>query len=213
MTRILIVEDHPIVQRALSDMIAMAAAGIETVCSADLRDALRRLGPTRPRVDLAVVDLHLPDARNATVIDALRARAPALPLVVFSAAVEPTIEAHAMAAGALAVLGKDTAPAVLHATILKALDAAGARGPSAGAPATPAPPAEAPAPNGRVRLTLRERDVLRLLVAGRRNLEIGRHLGLAPGTVRAHVSNVLLKMGARNRVEAVIAADRVDPPL
>jgi DNA-binding NarL/FixJ family response regulator len=55
-------------------------------------------------------------------------------------------------------------------------------------------------------LTDRETDVLRLMVAGYSNREIAEAIHLAPGTIKNHVSNVLLKLGVRDRTRAVIRA-------
>jgi len=55
-------------------------------------------------------------------------------------------------------------------------------------------------------LTARERDVLALVGAGLSNAEIGRRLHLVEGTVKAHVSTILTRLNAKNRVQAAIVA-------
>jgi len=59
-----------------------------------------------------------------------------------------------------------------------------------------------------VRLSPRERDVLRLVVAGRSNEKIGEGLSIDAGTARNHVSHILTKMGVDNRVQAAVRAVR-----
>ena len=57
-------------------------------------------------------------------------------------------------------------------------------------------------------LTRREREVLRLMVVGKSNKEIGSSLDVTEGTVRVHVNHILAKLGVTGRVEAIMAAAR-----
>ena len=113
-------------------------------------------------------------------------------------------------AGASGFLVKDIAPADLAAgvrtgaagnallapSVVRRLMEDFARRPPPGA----RPPAELDA------LTEREREVLRLIGRGLSNAEIAAELYLGETTVKTHVSNVLAKLGLRDRVQAVVAA-------
>lgn len=57
-------------------------------------------------------------------------------------------------------------------------------------------------------LTVREQNVLRLMTAGRSNKQIARQLGIAVGTVKAHIKSILAKLDASSRGEAVAVAQR-----
>ncbi|WP_253209253.1 helix-turn-helix domain-containing protein, partial [Streptomyces niphimycinicus] len=82
--------------------------------------------------------------------------------------------------------------------------AAGPAGPAgSAAPAAPADPAE------ELGLTPRERDVLRLVAAGRSNRQIAEELFISPKTASVHVSNILAKLGVSGRGEAAAVAHRL----
>lgn len=62
--------------------------------------------------------------------------------------------------------------------------------------------------NFRNRLSKRETDVLLLIKDGLKNPQIAKHLGLSSKTIENHVRNILQKLGAKNRTEAVVIAVR-----
>jgi DNA-binding NarL/FixJ family response regulator len=89
------------------------------------------------------------------------------------------------------------AAAVLLAALQQAFGTVAARRPAAGeAVDTPAP----------TRMSPRQREVLRLVAAGRSNKQIALDLGVSPATVKTHVACVLATIGARNRTDAAIKA-------
>lgn len=71
------------------------------------------------------------------------------------------------------------------------------------------PPAAPPSTDMPVRLTSREREVLRLVAAGMSNAEIAAELFISPKTASVHVSNILRKLGVKNRVQVAVVAVRV----
>jgi two-component system NarL family response regulator len=107
---------------------------------------------------------------------------------------------QALRAGARAYLLKDAS----RAELLEAVEAVH-RGESRIPPEVAAKLAEHVAGQD---LTPRELDVLREIVAGRSNKEIGRELSLSEGTVKFHVNNILAKLGASDRTQAATLAIR-----
>ena len=71
------------------------------------------------------------------------------------------------------------------------------------------PPPDADQPTGPYGLTARQIDVLRMLASGGSNKEIARAMGISPGTVKNHLNAIFAKMGAGNRVQAVMMAQAV----
>ncbi|MEV0198042.1 response regulator transcription factor [Nonomuraea sp. NPDC050691] len=197
MIRILVAEHLPLVRRGL-----VAALGAEPgmrvvaeVCGAeDVVPAALASG-----ADTAVVDLDLPGAGGLPVVAALHDKAPGCRALVLSAQPSPGQVRRAFAAHALGFMSLDVAPERL---------ADGLRQVAAGRRAVDSELAAAALQSAANPLTRRELDVLRAAAGGAPSAEIADQLCLSVGTVRNHLSRVICKTGARNRVDAIrIASD------
>jgi DNA-binding NarL/FixJ family response regulator len=154
--------------------------------------------------DVLVMDPVLPDASGFEVCQQLRARAPDLRVVVLVSRVEERVVVAAVRAGATSVLSK-RAPLD---DICRAVRAAAAGEPLLDAPATAAllghvRRQHAPADAGEA-LTDVERRVLRLVVDGRTNREIGQTLSLGEKTVKTHLARAFAKLHVTRRAQAAV---------
>ncbi len=116
-TRILVVDDDPVMRRLLSD--TLGRAGHSVVLAGSAADALREAAEQEPA--LAIVDLVLPDGDGIELLGQLKASWPALPAIVITAYVEPRSVVEAMRRGALDYLAKPIDADVLLSTCRAAL--------------------------------------------------------------------------------------------
>jgi two-component system, NarL family, response regulator LiaR len=200
MVRVMLVDDHQVVRDGLAMLLANED-GIEVVGSfGSGRVAVSECDRLRP--DVVVMDLSMPELDGTRATRLIRERLPQTQVLVLTSYLEEDLLHDALEAGAcgylLKSIGKDELTAALRAA---------ARGEPTVDPA--ALPLLLKA-RGRQRLgddlTTRELDVLALLVSGMTNQEISDDLGIGPGTVRAHVSSILAKLGVSNRTEAAVTA-------
>jgi len=209
LVRVLIVEDHPIVADGLrlalsrnDDMTVIGAA-------ATVAEAARLAAQVSPTV--VVIDYHLPDGTGADAAAAIRAVAPQAAFIVLTADTSDDTMLSAIEAGVSGYVVKSEAAADIVDAVRRA--AAGEMlippGILAGLLARQRLRAEREAHRRalRERLTPREVEVLQLLAAGLDNRVIADRLGLSLATVRVHVQNVIEKLGAHSRLEAVVRAN------
>ncbi|MFC4149495.1 response regulator transcription factor [Micromonospora mangrovi] len=160
----------------------------------DLLTVVRRC---RPDVVVLALTPELPDP--VAVVAGITVEVPDTAVLVMSHRWSPALVEAALAAGARGLIGKDGSLVDLVRAI-RAL-AAGERAIDPAAAVAVLSPREVP-------LTARELDVLRVAAEGLPLKEIAARLFLAHGTVRNHLSAILRKTGARNRMEAVWRARR-----
>ncbi|QYC43997.1 Transcriptional regulatory protein DegU [Nonomuraea coxensis DSM 45129] len=193
MIRILIAEHLPLVRRGLLATLG-AEPGLRVVAEVghaeEVAPAARVSDP-----DVAVVDLDLP---GPPVVAELAEQVPSCRTLILSARPDPGQVRRALAGPALGIMSLRVAPERL---------ADGVRQVAAGRRAVEAELAVAALHGERNPLTRRELDVLRIAAEGARSTEIADQLFLSVGTVRNHLSRIMCKTGARNRVDAVRIAN------
>jgi DNA-binding NarL/FixJ family response regulator len=158
-------------------------------------EALRLID--RRSFDVILVDYRLPGRSGLELIRELRAGGNHTPAVLITAAAETGLNERAREAGAQGAAMKSSS----GADLITALRAA-----ATGVPRFS--PAHPERPQGQRPLAPRERDVLRLVAAGRTNPEIAAELGLSTETVKTLLERINDKLGARRRAEAVAIAER-----
>jgi DNA-binding NarL/FixJ family response regulator len=206
--RTLLVEDETLVRQGIRKLLELDPRIEIAAEAADGEEALRRIGEDRP--DVVLLDVRMPKLDGLGVLRALRDRPDAPPCLVLTTFDDRALALEAIREGARGYLRKDvTLPELV--TAVETLAAGGTHLQPAltaalleGARAHPLP--SAPAPVLVEPLTPRETEVLRLMAAAYTNREIAEALGTAEGTVKIHVSNVLAKLGARDRTQAVLRA-------
>ncbi|MDD7939476.1 response regulator transcription factor [Actinomycetospora lutea] len=191
-TVVLVVDDHRVFTDALRASLERQRDVAAVVVAHSVGEALAHA--RRTALDAAIVDLDLPDGSGLDVVAALRELRPATRTIVLTAHARCDLAERAVAAGAAAFLAKEgTLDRVLAALR---------------APVPAAPVVDAAVPPGRVELTPRECDVLRLLGQGREPARIATELKLSLHTVRGHVKTLMAKLDAHSQLEAVVAAHR-----
>lgn len=197
--RVLIVDDEHLVREGIAALLALQP-GIEVIGVAENgSDAIELAWAPHP--DVVLMDVRMPGMDGVEAAGILRARAKVLMLTTFD---DDDYIVRALRAGASGYLLKDLPAAELAQAVR--LVHAGVDQYSATVSGRLAalvrPPLAAPT----IELTPRELEVLRLVAGGAANREIARAMYLSEGTVKNHVSNILSRLGVRDRTQAAIYA-------
>jgi DNA-binding NarL/FixJ family response regulator len=197
--RVFVVDDHPVVVQGVN-MLVRGDPRLQVVGDArSAGEALRVLPELSP--DVVLLDLRLPDMLASESARRIRALLPTAKILVFTAHAEHPALQVAMESGAHGVLLKDVANADLVDAIIRVF-----RGETVLDPRL-VPDNTAWHPEAKTgQLTKREYEILRRVAMGETNPEIAENLMLSRNTVKTYLQSALQKLGARNRIDAIVKA-------
>ncbi|MDS1269848.1 response regulator transcription factor [Lipingzhangella sp. LS1_29] len=207
MTRVVVVDDQTLVRQGIRGLLDVA--GIDVVGEAD--DGAAALDTiTEVEPDVVLLDLRMPGHDGIWALEQLRDRGMDVPVLVLTTFDDDTLVLEALRAGARGYLLKDVTLDQLTRAVETLAGGGTMIAPSitdrlVRAVQSGASPVGADAPPVQ-ELTEREVEVLRLVAEGYNNREISEVLYLAEGTVKNHVSTILVKLCARDRTNAVLRA-------
>jgi DNA-binding NarL/FixJ family response regulator len=208
MSRVLLVDDHPLVRQGLRSLLELKADLQVVGEAADGHEALALIASLDP--DVTLLDVRMPGMDGLAVLRALRERDPGRRVVLLTTFDDDAVVIEALRIGVQGFLLKDVGLEPLAEAIRRVaagetlpLPAATERALRALSAAKPAGFPSAQLPDS---LTAREQEVLRLMARGLSNREISLALGTAEGTVKNQASSILSKLGVRDRTRAVLRA-------
>jgi len=197
--RVVLVDDHRIVRQGLRsildpdprfEVVGEAANGAEALCVV-----------AEQQPDIVLLDLQLPSMGGVELCHRIVQASPEIAVLILTAFIDRNLVNVVLQAGARGYLLKDAENLHLQERLLSVVQGHTALDPRA---------ADVLVDYVRQRplqaLNLREMEILRLIAQGLTNREIGDQLHLSENTIKGYVKNILSKMGARNRIEAVFLA-------
>ncbi len=200
MIRIVIVDDHAVVRQGLRYLLEQQP-DMEVVGEGkDGAQGVAIVASLLP--DVVLLDLLMPRMDGISAVREMKRLTPSTQIIMLTSYYEDDQIFGAIKAGALSYLLKDASPEELVEAVHAAARGEGILHPQVAARVLREMQQRSPLED----LTARERDVLTLIARGRSNAEIAAELVIGEGTVKTHVSNILLKLHLADRTQAAIYA-------
>ncbi len=205
--KVLIVEDNPLFARQIRDILMGRRGGHQIIACQTGAAALEVLGQPRLRLDLALIDIGLPDMSGLEIIRALRHRFEELPILVISVISSERTLLEAIRAGAHGYILKGDSETAMAKSIDDVLEG--------NYPISPALARSlfklAGAPIGQVdarklNLSPREFETLKLLSRGHSYKDVAQIMNVKLSTVQTNIRNLYRKLQVNSQTQAVIKA-------
>jgi DNA-binding NarL/FixJ family response regulator len=211
MYKILVADDHPLFRDAVINIISQTFPESEIFESKDIESTLALAQKTND-IDLILLDLNMPGMSGLAGLLDLRNQYPTIPVVIISAETEKQVILQTIAYGAVGFIAKSSSKNIIGEALKSIL---------AGNVYLPADIMRSQTtvntskefevlPEKMFLLTRRELMVLKHLTKGEANKQIAFNLNISETTVKSHVSSILKKLGASNRVKVVVGCSNID---
>jgi DNA-binding NarL/FixJ family response regulator len=216
MIRLFLVEDQALVRNGLKTMLD-TQADFQMVGEAENGKVaivqLEQLQGSDKFPDVVLMDVQMPEMDGVQATQKLCQTYSDIKILILTTFDDTQYVQEALQHGAKGYLLKDTPTEELSKAIRSIEQGYTQFGPGllekaiVQGTSSPSAPEQAEPPPGLLELTNRERDVLKLMTEGLSNREMAEALFLSEGTIRNHVSNILSRLDARDRTQAVILAN------
>jgi two-component system nitrate/nitrite response regulator NarP len=198
-TKILIVDDHPMIRSAVAALLGGSDFAIAATAD-NAEAASAAIGDSDP--DMVILDLAMPGASGLDVLRRLRERGDKRPVIILTAGIDDYPLTEALSLGVNGIVMKNNDPALLLDCLESVQDGRRWLDPDVQARSDQLAKLGPP-------LTQRERKLVMLVARGLRNRDIAAELGITEGTVKVYLHAIFDKLGVANRTELAIRAAEV----
>jgi DNA-binding NarL/FixJ family response regulator len=212
--KILVVDDHPLVREAMAQLVSRLSGSVEVLEASDCLSGLAA-ARSNPDIDLVLLDMNLPGLRGIPALERFRQEHPSTPIVIVSMFHDRDTVTETIRRGAMGFIPKSSGREAIVNALRLVLGGSVYVPPEAAIGSAVSDEMLVYRVSVHARsaselgLTVRQGQVLALVMKGRTNKEICRELALAERTVKAHLTAVLNALKVTSRTQAVIAANRL----
>lgn len=198
---VLVIDDHPLVARGIADYLQSHCGFTAAVAVSHSDDLWPQLQAEMPA--LFVVDFWLKCGASLALLNRLREQCPNTPILVISADDDPAVVRKVRSSGAQGFLLKQEQPEVFARAVAALVSGDSYFGDITAVNTNDQPIKQLPISTVELGLTQRQGQVLAMMLKGLPNKRIANQLGLSEQTVKEHVSGILQRLGAQNRIEVI----------
>lgn len=211
--KVLLVDDQMLVREGIKSLLGLSETVSVVAEASDGSEVINQL--QQHNIDIVLLDLSMPKVDGIETLKLLRSNSITTPVIILTTFDDHQLVLEGLAAGAKGYLLKDVSLETLCASIKSVFDGNTLVQPAiterlvAGVKANQGAQALKPSyafKANQVELSKKELEVLRLMASGYSNKEISDALYKSEGTIKNHVSNILSKLGVRDRTRAVLSA-------